>query len=303
MNAVILQLTEMVLMILLGYGCAKVNITGPEFNRFTSPFLTNVLLPATILKSMTGLNITMDSGMLLYVIALFFLMMGVAGCVGKILSVTLKLPAEDRGVMLCVVMYMNISFVGFPLVESYYGSEGMLYACLSCVPMNILMFSAGVSAISGNKNDGLKLKQIFNIPLITTLIGVVFMMLHLELPNFIVKTIDSLAGATVPVSMIILGSSLSAISVKAAFDDLRVYIAVIMRLIVCPICTYLILKLFVKDDVLVGTITILAATPVAVLVTPLCVQHGKNDQLSSKSIFISTLLSIFTMPLLIWFLL
>ena len=303
MNAVILQLTEMVLMILLGYGCAKVNITGPEFNRFTSPFLTNVLLPATILKSMTGLNITMDSGMLFYVIALFFLMMGVAGCVGKFLSVTLKLPAEDRGVMLCVVMYMNISFVGFPLVESYYDSEGMLFACLSCVPMNILMFSAGVSTISGNKNDGLKLKQIFNIPLIATLIGVVFMMLHLELPNFIVKTIDSLAGATVPVSMIILGSSLSAISVKAAFDDLRVYIAVIMRLIVCPICTYLILKLFVKDDVLVGTITILAATPVAVLVTPLCVQHGKNDQLSSKSIFISTLLSIFTMPLLIWFLL
>lgn len=300
MTAVISQLSVMVLMIVVGYICAKVNITGPEFNRYTSPVLTNVLLPATILKSMTGIGTDIEIVELLYVIALFFLMMGIAGLVGYVFSKVLRIEDDQRGVLLSIVMYMNLAFVGFPLVESYYGSEGMLYACLSCAPMNLLMFSVGVVSISGNREDGMKVKQFLNLPLVATLLGLVLMLLHISLPNAMTGTINSLAGATIPVSMIILGSSLAAIPVKGAFDDFRVYIASVARLIVCPLITYFILNLFVENRTLIGTITILASTPVAVLITPLCVQYGKDDQLSSKSIFISTVLSIITMPLIIW---
>lgn len=299
MTAVIQKLSEMVLMILLGYVCSKIKLSGPEFNRYTSPILTNVLLPATILKSMMGLG-GLDNGELLYVIALFFLMMGIAGAVGFVLSRILTLQDDERGILLSIVMYMNISFVGFPLVESYYGAEGMFYACLSCVPMNLLMFSVGVATISGDRTKGVGLKQIFNIPLIATLIGIVFMMFEVSLPNVLTGTILSLANATVPVSMIILGTSLAAIPVKSAIDDIRVYAAVFARLIVCPIITNLLLRLFVENEILIGAITILASTPVAVLVTPLCLQYGKSDQLSSKSIFISTVFSIITMPIIIW---
>lgn len=300
MSAVILKLSEMVLIILLGYLCAKVNISGPDFNRFTSPVLTKVLLPATILKSMMGIGNDINGGELVYVIALFFLMMSVAGLLGCILSRVLRLEDDERGILLSVVMYMNISFVGFPLVESYYGAEGMFYACLSCVPMNILMFSVGVATISGDKSQGIGLKQIFNIPLIATLVGIVFMFFGVSLPRVMTNTITTLANATIPVSMLILGTSLAAIPIKSALDDLRVYMAVLARLLICPIVTYLILKMFVDNEMLIGVVTILASTPVAVLVTPLCLQYGKSDALSSKSIFISTVLSVLTMPMIIW---
>ena len=72
MNAVINKLAEMVIMILIGYFCAKMKVSGPEFNKHTSAVLTNVLLPATILKSMTGLNSGIDNSEILYVILLFF---------------------------------------------------------------------------------------------------------------------------------------------------------------------------------------------------------------------------------------
>ena len=293
----------MVIMIIIGYICAKLKISGPEFNQHTSAVLTNVLLPATILKSMTGLSSGIENSEIFYVIALFFLMMGIAGAAGKLVSVVYPFHKEDRGIILCLVMYMNISFVGFPLVESYYGSEGMLYACLSCVPMNLLMFSAGVATISGNMANGLNLKRIFNIPMVATLIGVAIMMLQIPLPGIVTSTIHSLASATIPVSMIILGSSLAAIPVVSAFNDVGVYVTAFARLIVCPAITNLILRLLVDNEMLIGTVTILASTPVAVLMTPLCVQYGKSDQLSSKSIFISTVLSIVTMPLVMWVLL
>lgn len=303
MSAVINQLAQMVIMIVIGYICAKVGLTGPEFNRHTSKVLTNVLLPATILKAMTGLGGDLTNGELVYVIILFFIMMGIAGAVGGLLSRLLHVHPSERGIVVGLVMYMNISFVGFPLVETYYGAQGMLYACLSCVPMNLLMFSVGVAGISGNSRDAISLKQMLNIPLLSTLLGIIIMALGLRLPTVVSGTISSVANATVPISMIILGSSLAAIPTKSALGDVRIYIIAIVRLLVCPIVTNLLLRLFVDNQTLIGAVTILASTPVAVLMTPLCVQYGKSDALPSKSIFISTVLSVFTMPAMIWLLL
>lgn len=303
MTAVLNKLTEMVIMILVGYLCAKLNLTGPEFNRHTSKVLTNVLLPATILKAMTGLGGNATNGELLYIIFLFFIMMGIAGFVGVLFSRLLPIKKSDRGVLIGVIMYMNISFVGFPLVETYYGAEGMFIGCLSCVPMNLLMFSIGVAGISGNIRDSIGIKQLFNIPLISTFLGIIIMVLKIRPPYVISSTINSVAGATIPISMIILGSALAVIPTKSAIGDLDAYIIAFARLLICPIITNLILKQFVEDQMLVGVVTILASTPVAVLMTPLCVQYGKSDVLPSKSIFISTVLSMITMPTVIWLLL
>lgn len=303
MSAVITKLTEMVIMIIIGYICAKVNLTGPEFNQHTSKVLTNVLLPATILKAMSGLGGEITNKELVYVIFLFFLMMGLAGAVGILLSRVLSIDQSDRGILIGLVMYMNISFVGFPLVETYYGAQGMLFACLSCVPMNLLMFSVGVAGISGNSRDAVNLKKILNVPMISTLLGIVIMVLKLQIPSLLYGTINSVANATVPISMIILGSSLAAIPAAEALGDVKIYIIAAARLLMCPILTNLLLRLFVDNQILIGAVTILASTPVAVLMTPLCVQYGKSDALSSKSIFISTVLSVFTMPAVIWLLL
>ena len=303
MTAVINKLTEMVIMIIIGYICAKVNLTGPEFNRHTSKVLTNVLLPATILKAMTGLGGNATNSELLYVIFLFFIMMAVPGIIGIILSHIMPIEKTERGILIGVIMYMNISFVGFPLVETYYGAEGMFYGCLSCVPMNLLLFSVGVAGISGNIRDGLGLKQFFNLPLISTFLGIIIMILNIRLPAVISSTINSVASATIPISMIILGSSLAAIPTKSALCDGKTYIIAFARLLLCPILTNLILRLFVDDQMIIGVVTILASTPVAVLMTPLCVQYGKSDVMPSKSIFISTIMSIITMPAVIWLLL
>ena len=196
MSAVITKLTEMVIMIIIGYICAKVNLTGPEFNQHTSKVLTNVLLPATILKAMSGLGGEITNKELVYVIFLFFLMMGLAGAVGILISRVLSIDQSDRGILIGLVMYMNISFVGFPLVETYYGAQGMLFACLSCVPMNLLMFSVGVAGISGNSRDAVNLKKILNVPMISTLLGIVIMVLKLQIPSLLYGTINSVANAT-----------------------------------------------------------------------------------------------------------
>ena len=65
--------------------------------------------------------------------------------------------------------------------------------------------------------------------------------------------------------------------------------------------TWLVLRPFVSG-VLLGIPVLLAACPSAMVVTALCLQYGRSDAFASKCIFLNTILSAVTIPLLIWLL-
>ena len=137
------------------------------------------------------------------------------------------------------------------------------------------------------------------MPVIATLLSVVLLLSRIHVPAVIADTISTLAGATIPLSMLIIGTSLGAISVRAALADWRVVSAV--RLLVCPLLTWLVLRPFVSGALL-GIPVLLAACPSAMVVTALCLQYDRSDAFASKCIFLNTILSAVTIPLLIWLL-
>ncbi len=302
MTTVIYKVAELMLLVLLGFVCSKIGLTGKEFNKYASPVLANLLIPCTVLKSLLGVQSTVSNGTVFYILALYLVMFGVAYLTGKLLSVTLPAEREDRGVLLCITMYTNVAMVGFPLVEALYGTpEAMLYAGLSVMPFNAIFYSAGMVSLRGEMS--LDLKKILNIPLVTTAIGIFLFVTKIPLPGVVSTAISSVAGATVPMSMIILGTSLGQMPFGDIFRDKRIYVVSFVRLIINPLIVFFILKLFVDDPVIVGVITVLAATPTAVLVPPFCIQFEKNEAMASTGVFMTTLLSALTMPLMIWLLL
>ena len=106
---------------------------------------------------------------------------------------------------------------------------------------------------------------------------------------------------TVLLPATILNSVLGAISVRAALTDWRAYAVAAVRLLVCPLLTWAVLRPFVSGDLL-GIPVLLAACPTAMLVTALCLQYDRSDAFASKCIFINTILSAATIPLVIWLL-
>jgi hypothetical protein len=73
-------------------------------------------------------------------------------------------------------------------------------------------------------------------------------------------------------------------------------------LIVCPLLVYFVLRWFIDDPLLLGIATVLCAMPVATNATMLCIEYGGNELLASRGVFISTLLSLVTIPLMVYFL-
>lgn len=301
LSTVFAKMAMLILIMLLGYLCARIGITGPEFNKRVTPLVMNVLLTATILNSV--LSVPDFSGVeIIDYVVVTTVMTVLCLLVAWWLPWLLRTPAGDVGAMRLVTAFTNVGFVGLPVVAAIYGSEMVFFASLANIPFNILLYSIGAVQLSDRKGARFDWHAVLNMPVIATLVSVVLLLSRIHVPAVLADTISTLAGATIPLSMLIIGTSLGAISVRAALTDWRVYAVSAVRLLVCPVLTWLVLRPF-AGGALLGIPVLLAACPSAMVVTALCLQYGRSDAFASKCIFLNTILSAVTMPLVIWLLL
>ena len=102
--------------------------------------------------------------------------------------------------------------------------------------------------------------------------------------------------------MMIIGSSLAEIPIKEVLNDIRIYPYTIIKQILMPILFWWVLKFIIQDPVILGVLVILIAMPVGSIAIMFCNQFEGNTTLASKSIFITTLASVFTIPILVYLL-
>ena len=288
LSVVFAKMAMLVLIMLLGYLCARIGITGPEFNKRVTPLVMNVLLTATILNSVLSVPDFTGRDIVDYVLVLTaatVLQIAAAWFLPRLL----RTRGEDVGATRLVTAFGNVGFVGLPVVAAIFGDEMVFFASLANIPFNLALYSIGAAQLSGGAGARFDWRKVLNMPVIRADGD----------PRF--AMISTLAGATIPLSMLIIGTSLGAISVRAALADWRVYVVSAVRLLVCPLLTWLVLRPFVSGALL-GIPVLLAACPSAMVVTALCLQYDRSDAFASKCIFLNTILSAVTIPLLIWLL-
>lgn len=302
-SSVLAKMAMLVLLMLIGYLGTKLHITGPESNKYVNPILLNLLLPATILNSVINVETTLSGLVILEYIGIATLMMFIMLAVSWLVPKLMRVRGDDAGVLSTLMTFMNNAFVGFPVVQAVFGTEAVFYASLSNIPFNTMLYTVGTAMLrGGGEKQKFNWRQLLTVPLIATFLAVLLFLTHLHIPAVIADTISTLSAATTPVSMIVIGTSLGSIPLKKVFCDWRVYVAAFVRLLVCPIAVWLILQLFLSDTLMLGIPVLLAACPSAMIITALCLQHGKDEALSSEVIFMSTVFSAATIPFLIWLL-
>lgn len=295
------KMASLVLLMLVGFVCAKLHVTGPEFNARVNPVVMNVLLVATVLNSALSAQSAPSGAVLLQYVGGSTAMLLLCAAISWCLPALLRVRREDAGVLRLLVTFSNNAFVGLPVVQAVFGTEAVFYASLSNIPFNVLLYTAGVAQLRG---DGMHFhwRQLVNAPLVATLLAVLLILTHPTVPAVLTDTISTLGASTTPISMLVIGTSLGGIPLQRAFGDWRVYAASLVRLIVCPVATWLLLRLFTSDQMLLGIPVLLAACPAAMVITVLCLRAGKDEAFSSEVIFMSTVLSAATIPLIIWLL-
>ena len=296
------KMAVLVLLMLTGFACAKLGLTGPVFNQKVTPVVLNVLLVATILNSVISAENVVSGVILLEYLAAFFAMFFISLLVAWLAARLLRHDRDDEGVLRMTMMFPNNAFVGFPVVAAVFGPQAVFYAAISNIPFNVLLYTIGTAQLRRTGQGGVEWKRIFTAPLIATLVAAVLYVARIPVPQVLGDTISMLAGATIPMSMLIVGTSLGAIPPRKAFGSARVYLAVAVRLLVVPLVVWAVLRLLITDPVMIGILVLIAACPSAMIITALCITYGKDEALASEIIFTSTVLCAVTMPLLAWLL-
>lgn len=299
LSIVFAKMAMLVLIMLLGYLCARIGITGPEFNQRVTPLMVKVLLPATILNSVLSVPDFSGRELLDYILVMT-VMVALQMLPAWFLPRLMRTRSGDVGATRLVTAFGNVGFVGLPVVAAIFGDEMVFFASLCNIPFNLALYSCSAAQLSPD-GGRVRWQDVLNAPVIATLLSVVLLLSRVHVPGVLADTISSVSGVTIPLSMLVIGTSLGGISVRSVLTDWRVYVVSAVRLLVCPLLTWLVLRPFAAGALL-GISVLMAACPSAMLVTALCLQYGRSDAFASKCIFLSTVLSAVTIPLLIWLL-
>lgn len=300
MTVLIEKMTLLVILLAMGYLCARLKLVGPEFNKGLSKLVINVFLAGMILSSVINKKLEMSGGDVAMGILMMTLSTLICIGIGWISPRLLRIKDGDKGMYSMLVAFMNNGFVGFPLVAAVYGEDAVFFASLSNIPFNLLLYTVGIMFLQKeDKGAKFSIKNVINVPIVATLVAVVIFAFEIPMPKIIDDVADTLSAATVPLSMMCVGLSLGSVSLKEALLQPRLYGISFMRLVLCPLIVWFVLRFFITNPIILGTIVILAACPSAIICTILGIQYGRDGVESSEAIFISTMLSMISMPLLI----
>ena len=119
-----------------------------------------------------------------------------------------------------------------------------------------------------------------------SVLAIVVYFLNLDFPQDIRSVVSSVGAITTPLAMILIGANLAAMELKSIFNDWHVYV-------------YSVVKLCVPDEFILNIIYILLLMPVANTSVLFATEFGGNEHLAAKTVFITTVMSIVTVPLLL----
>lgn len=300
MSVLFEKMAMLVILLALGYLCARLKLVGPEFNKGLSKLVINFFLVGMILSSVINKEMELTGAEALTGFLMLALMMLICFAIAWISPGVLRIKDGDKGMYRMLVAFMNNGFMGFPIVAAIYGEGAVFFASLSNIPFNLLLYSAGVMLLrEGSEGEKFKLRNAINAPLVATLIATIILVLKIPVPVIIDDTVDTISSATVPLSMMCIGLSLGSVSLKDAFVHPRLYGLSFVRLVVCPLIVWFVMSFFITNPVILGTIVILAACPSAVICSILGIENGRDGIESSEAVFLCTVLSMITIPLLV----
>lgn len=303
--------------VVVGYIAGKKEYMGGTFDKRLSKLVIDITCPALILSSaMTGELPDRRYILPLLVISIitYLILTGVALLLPRFLTK----KKDDEGTVGFALMFGNVGFMGYPIVASIFGHEAVFYAAVLNVVNTFAVFTIGTILITGKTVNAPKFqkKVLYSTPMLAAYLTMLIVALEIkDIPTFISQPLSMIGNITVPAALLIVGSSMSNLPLRAMLGNGTIYATTLMRLAVLPValhffCTALekMLETFapsiaVFSPFVVGINTVVIAMPVATYGTILCLRHGKDTTLITTVTFITTLLSMITIPLLVTFLL
>lgn len=286
--------------VIVGYIAGKTGYMGGDFDRHLSSLVINITCPALILSSAMGGTLP-SRDMILPLLAISVVTYIVLTAVAFLLPRYLTRRREDEGPLGFALMFGNVGFMGYPVVASIFGHEAVFYAAVLNVINTFAVFTVGTILITGKsevEGSRFQKKVLYSTPMLSAYLTMLIVALEIRhIPAAISQPLTMIGNITVPAALLIIGSSMSHLSARTLLGNRTVYLTTLLRLAVIPVAIYYLGVLLGFSPLVVCINTVVIAMPVATYGTILCLKYGRDTTFITEVTFISTLLSVVTIPL------
>ena len=289
-----------------GFAARKLGWTDDKFDAGLSKLIMSISCPALILDSVLGNTALPDAGFILNILLIsavaYIPILVVAWVAPKIY----RAPHEAQGAHQFTIAFGNTGFIGFAVIGAIIGSNAVLYASMYNIVFNLVSFSFGAYFVSASGTVKVSMRERVH-KMLTQLISpamlACFLALILALAGItdndgvIGRTCDMLGAMTPPASMLVIGSTLAKYRFKDMLGNWRVYPTALLRLVGVPAIVWFVGGFLTSDSLLLGTLALENGMPAAALGTMFCLMYGGDLKTMSQGMFVTTILSVVTIPL------
>ncbi|MFK8182596.1 MAG: AEC family transporter [Phormidesmis sp.] len=257
------------------------------------------LLPALVL---TGIyDSTLALGSAVGIVVGFVLNCAVLYALAYGLGKAFKLPSDRCKSLVATTLLANSGNIGLPFMLFALGEGGLERGIVYLIASAIFIASVGPVILKG---QGLSagVKVTLSLPVFwATLIGVMLQAIawqggSWQVPTELDRALDLLSGAAIPVALLTLGIQLS--KTRLSFG-LYEFSAAALRLLVSPLTAYLIGRSLNLQGLDLSVLVMQSAMPVAVNTLIWVTELGGDTVRVAKTIVLSTLMSLITLPLVL----
>lgn len=280
-----------------GYFARKRGMIDGQFNRGLVGLLLNITLPLLIIVSF---NFKFQPETLNFSVQIFF--------ASILIHVSLfflsryffwHTKSSVRRVLRFSSVFSNCAFMGYPILHVVYGKVGVFYGSIFSAPFNIGVWTLGVLIFEDEYDRKTWIKALLNPGVLAVFVGIILVYFSIDLPYPLQRSFELLGSSTTPLAMVLVGSMLAEIHLKEILSGFTVYYISALRLIAIPATTFAIFYLAGLRGTPLGVITISVAMPIAASTAAFAERYGCEKNLASRCVFVSTLISIITIPIVI----
>lgn len=288
------QIVIMLIMMLVGYISYKLKIIDTAGNKILSNVLLVLITPILIFTSYQR-DFTKD---LFQGLMLSFAMAAVTHIIGIIIVYIILRNKTNPNLAIerFSSIFSNCGFMGIPLANGIYGSEGVFYVTAYMTIFNILIWTFGVNMMTDNTNWKSMLKALVSPTIITIFVGLICFLLQIRIPKLAYDALYSVGSMNTPLAMMIAGISIGNANLRRLFGNLRIYLVAFIKLLLIPIILVVLYTRFSITDSVIAVAVLAAACPTASTGTLFSLRFDKNAVYASELFVVTTLLSVVSIP-------
>ncbi len=223
--------------------------------------------------------------------------------VAWLVSGWLKLDRLTRSALMLSMALINVGNYGIPLNEFAFGQPGLERAIVILVLSSFTANTLGIFLVSwGRAPISQAIINIFKVPLpYAVIFGALINLGYLPAPDFVMRVTKLLGQAAVPLMLIMLGVQVSRATLRGRWGIMLG--ASLTRLLGGALVGIFFAFLLGLDGATRQVAIVEASMPTAVMASILATEFEGDSELVSSIVLLSTLLSLITLPILLFFML